>query len=76
MPRCCHPGVAASISRVLCKDYVGDKVLCCAGPSIVPSVFYKVAADKFRDAAFRVNKFGNKFTLIEGHENNDPHDED
>ena len=50
--------------------------MCCAGPSIVPSVFYKVAADKFRDAAFRVNKFGNKFTLIEGHENNDPHDED
>jgi hypothetical protein len=39
------------------------------------SAFYEVAADKFRDASFRV-KFPDKFSLIDGHENIDPNDED
>ena len=39
------------------------------------SAFCEVAADKFRDASFRF-KFPDKFSLIDGHDNIDPNDED
>ena len=39
------------------------------------SAFYEVAADKFRDTLLRV-QIPDKFSLIDGHENIDPNDED